>query len=242
MSAQQIIQIIFVALVFVVPAIIRMVKAASEAKERRRIEQIRQQQIHEAMRTGRPIEEAMISTAPAMPPPSSPQGAQERLRELAARRQAQIEALRRQRAQQAGPGGQPATGRPPTMYQHGPAGAGTSTQPQPAPQRQQQQQQKQPRAQRSQRRSQQQRPQITQEFPAPTAAIGGTSHDHDGDVTHRLVPDSTEVSMTSPLQTARPVTNTDARPTVSLSELRRAMVLREVLGRPVALREPGMPE
>ncbi len=246
MTTQQIIRIVIIAMVFVVPVIIRMVKAAGEAKERRRLEQLRQYQIDEAMRTGRPVVEVMAQPMPQAQAQVNPQQvAQQRLREMAARRQAQIEALRRQRAQGAAPapvtppasGYSPQGGRPtPTMYQQGPART-TGYQPQaghaPKP------------AARAPRRTQQAQRQVPglapppQDFPPPTGEIGGTAHDHDGDVTHRLVPDAPEGPETAPRQTKRPTGVSGGSVTVGLKDLRQAIVLREVLGRPVAMREPG---
>ena len=244
MTTRQIINILVFALVFVVPVIIRMVKAAGEAKERRRLEQMRQYQIDEAMRTGRPVEEVLARQGTPVPQASPQASAQERLRELAARRQAQIDALRRQRAQGAPPAAPPASGyspqggRPtPTIFQQGPAQR-TGYQPQarpPAPTRGGGRG-----GSRGARRATQAAP-APAEFPAPTGEIGGTAHEHEGDVTHRLVPDVATVE-TQPRATRAALPSPSGKPTIALSELRRAIVLREVLGKPVALRDPGSPE
>lgn len=247
-STQQIIRILVIALIFVVPVVIRMVKAAQEAKERRRIEQMRQQAAHEAMRTGRSVEQVMVSQAPVNRPSQvNPQQiAQDRLREMAARRQAQIEALRRQRAQ----GGSVAS-TPPTSYQQRPR-TGTGFQPGQAvgtqfqPQRSVQQQATDAAARRPPKRPARQAAsapvpksfRTEDDFPPPTGEIGGGAHDHEGDVTHRLVPDSPE-----PVQGAGPRLARQARPTtgtravIGLADLRRAIVLREVLDPPVAMRD-----
>lgn len=272
MNTQQIVRILIFALIFVVPVLIRIVKAAQEAKERRRLEQLRQYQINEAMRTGRPIEPVMMAPNPAAPPPPAMnpnQSAQERLREMAARRQAQIEALRKQRATPQAPAnmGRPTTGYQQTAgesaatafqqkpgvatgyQQQAPVATGYQQQApvatgyqqkapvatgyQPTPTRQPAQRQ----SKRSGQRRQQQPPQqATQAFPAPTGEIGGTAHDHDGDVTHRLVPDAAAAPIvTKPAAAAQG----QAQPRVSAGDLRKAIILREVLGRPVGMRGPG---
>ncbi len=271
-STQQIIRILIFALIFVVPVVIRLVKAAGEAKEKRRIEQARQYQISEAMRTGRPIEPIMMAPPPVAAA-NPQQTAQDRPREMAARRQAQIEALRRQRQQ--APQGGPAASRPPTAYQQtagesaatafqqkprvatgyqqqAPVATGYQQQApvatgyQPTPSARQAQRPPQARATRRapQARAQPARqappPPAEQAFPPPTGDIGGSSHDHDGDVTHRLVPDAMEapkVTGAAKQGGGRSALGPVSR--VELADLRRAVVLREVLGAPVALREAG---
>jgi hypothetical protein len=53
-------------------------------------------------------------------------------------------------------------------------------------------------------------------------------------VTHRLVPDATDGD--APRVAARTVPGV-ARPRVALGDLRQAVILREVLGRPLAIRD-----
>jgi hypothetical protein len=246
MTTAQIIRLVIIAMVFVVPVIIRMIKAASDAKERRRLEQLRQYQINEAMRTGRPVEQVLAQPFPTPPPAASPnQAAQERLREMAARRQAQIDALRRQRAQ-GGASGPVATG-PTNAYQNQPNASpypvvrqqtGRAAPQARPPQPQAQQRQQQPRgpskAQRKQQAIDAQRARDADAWHRPTNEIGGGIHDHEGDVTHRLVPDATDGD--APRVAARTVPGV-ARPRVALGDLRQAVILREVLGRPLAIRD-----
>lgn len=251
-SISQIIQILVFVFIFIGPVVVKVIKSAQEAKERRRLEQLRQQQIHEAMRTGRPIEQVMVgpSPVPGAPLPPPPMGApsgspQDRMRELAARRQAQIDALRRQRAM--GGGGAPAPS-PGNAYQVQP-----NTNPfpvvrqqtgQPPPQRQAPRPPAQPqrgptKAQRRQAalEAQQaaQRAKEAREWNPPTGEIGGTAHDHEGDVTHRLVPDS-PIESPSP-SGGRPAPGVGAKgPSLSAADLRRAVILREVLAPPLSMR------
>lgn len=261
-NTAQIIRIIIIAMVFVVPVIIRIVKAANDAKERRRLEQLRQYQINEAMRTGRPIEPIMAHPMPTAAAPSiNPnQPAQDRLREMAARRQAQIDALRAQRAQGAPVAPAPVRAGPTNAYQNQPnaspfpvvrqqTGQATPQQrPQPQrqpqrqtqPQRQPQPQQRQPQPQRGPTKAQRKQQAIDAQRAhdanqwQPTSQIGGSSHDHEGDVTHRLVPDAADDG--APRVTARTAPGTP-KPKVALGDLRQAIILREVLGRPLALRD-----
>jgi len=272
MTTQQIIRVLIFSLIFVVPVVIRLVKVAQDAKEKRRLEQFRQYQINEAMRTGRPVEPVMMAPSPQamVPVPfKAQQSAQDRLREMAARRQAQIEALRRQKS---GSSNTPASmSKPPTRYQQtvgesaptafqqkpgvatgyqqqapvatgyqqqAPVVTGYQPTPQPArqPARQQpkQRQQKKPQTRDPRRQPPQQAASAppAQEFPAPTGEIGGPYHEHDGDITHRLLPDGP--SMTP---VARPSSGDRGSVKVNLADLRQAIVLREILGKPMALRE-----
>lgn len=264
----QLIKFGVIALIFVAPVIVKMVKAAGAARDRRRQEQLRQFQVNEAMRTGRPIDPSMLGPAPiapAAPVASTPQGSpQDRLREMAARRQAQIDALRRQRAQpQVAIQPRPATGYQQTagesastafqqrpgvatgFQQQAPQATGyqqqapvttgyspaRSTPPQPA----------RPAARQSRRGQSRQAPERTQApvqqaFPEPTGAIGGTAHEHEGDITHRLVPDAPSTPPTISKAGLHSPSGARTRK-VGIEELRRAIVLREVLGRPTALRD-----
>ena len=70
---------------------------------------------------------------------------------------------------------------------------------------------------------------------AQSGEIGGSSHDHDGDVTHRLVPDSPVEGTTATGNRAAPGEAVRAA-SFSALDLRRAVVLREVLAPPVSLR------
>lgn len=247
MTTQQIIRLAIFALIFVVPVVIRIMKAAQEQAQKRRIEQIRQAQVQEAMRTGRSVEEVMAAqmgvsypqgqppAAPApvmVPPPGVPrttspvpqygqpspvptgQSPQDRLRELAARRQAQIEAMRRQRAQ----------------------GGSSSTQAQqPRPYSPPRTQQRQPQRPTPYQAAQSRRPAPT---PAPQARAAPSFEEE----ARRLAADSSG-KPAAPIRVVEPppvggVGSTRSRGGVGRADLRRAVMLREILDKPIALRQP----
>lgn len=186
--------------VVVIMIVSRVVKAAKEAAEKKRIEDAMKRAELEALRTGRPVPTA-VSEAPEM-------SAAERMQELARKREQEIRASPVATAPQTRPTTPPITSTP----------VRTSSRPQ----------------QRPDRPSQKVRKSATPAPPkaSPVESPRGTTkriESHESD-THRLVPDAPSVATSS--DDAEKGEWIKAR-----ADLRKAIVLREVLDPPLCLRD-----
>lgn len=180
----------------------RLVKAAKEAAEQKRLQDAIKQAELEALRTGRPVQADMQSVS--QPEPS----AAERLEELARKRGQEIQSARARASAANPPKPKPRVATSPTPQVRG--------------SRQQQRQQRQsPQPVKSAVVSPLQR-RPTAEAQVETATGEST--------THRLVPDASTAAPPQPVHES-------AHPGASRDELRRALVLREVIDPPMCMRD-----
>lgn len=241
-------QLIIFALIFILPAIGKILKAMSEAAEKKRLARERERAEIDALRTGR----AGVGAAPlpsqatmAPPPPQVDQAALRRQQRLEdARRRAQ---QRQQQTQAQGraspaprPSAPPSTSTAPGMQRiELPGGIvlevpqGAPPPPQPRPQPQAQSRPKPTKAQRQQARAQAAQP--ARAVPQPSRPAARATDAYAEESTQRLVKDATRPGL-SPRR-RRPVTV--AGVSMSARDFRRAFVLREILDPPVAMREPS---
>jgi outer membrane biosynthesis protein TonB len=175
----------------------RIVKAAKEAAEKKRIEDAIKQAELEALRTGRPVQASMQTAS--MPE----QSAAERLEELARQRSQQIQAAR-VRASKA-PKHQNRVAATPTPQVRGPRPQQRPT-PQPV------------------------KPAIVNPQRRKSTAEPLVETERGESSTHRLVPDAIPSAANAPVRDF-------IRPGTSRDDLRKALVLREVIDPPMCLRD-----
>ncbi len=178
----------------------RIVKAAKEAAEKKRIEDAIKQAELEALRTGRPVQASMQTAS------IPEQSAAERLEELARQRSQEIQAAR-VRASKA-PKPQSRVAATPTPQVRGPRSQQRQQRPTPQPVK--------PAIVNPQRRKSTAEPLVETE--------SGESS------THRLVPDAIPSATNAPVRDF-------IRPGTSRDDLRKALVLREVIDPPMCLRD-----
>lgn len=263
MTTQQVIQLLIVLLIVGSSFFGWLFKQVQEQRERKRIRDEQERRRDEMLRTGRdvyagPAGPQTVPTEVAMPPSADPQT--RRREELARRRREQIEELRRRAAaRQAGqrPGPQPTSpvpARAQVPSQPGPAAGGP---PQdlviqlpggrvlriPAPQQPQgSQPQPQPRPQPQRpKRQPQPRPQSKSQ-PKPQPVALDPAYSGESTTEARLgkplsVQQTPEEVYAIPSGVARPIPVLEKPMTPA--DWRRAIVMREILDRPLALRDPA---
>lgn len=250
------VQILFLVLVFVVPAIVNFVKYLNKQREQRAREQVKERAAEEALRTGRDTREVLTSWGlVAAPPPQEGSvnptpltEAQARKAEMDARRKAQLDELRRRaEARRKGVGGAAvvvpgggATTMPAPVRRTGQGPqrpvSPTGVPPPRAPQRRGPQQPPQrvpsragPADRISAPRPDQRRRSAPRPQPTPALVV---QPEHE--TTNRLVTESASSvapkrAMITALQGIGPVNAVDWR---------RAIIMREIFDRPISLRSP----
>lgn len=181
--------------IVVIMIVARIMKAAKEAAEKKRIQDSIKQAELEALRTGRPIPMVMQNT------PSPELSAAERLEELARKRNQEVQAARSRASVATTPKPQPRVVATPTP-----------------PMRQ-------PRPQQPVRKASVATPQKRKPVVESQHAV-----DPGESTTHRLVPDSKPIA-------PAPQNIEVSRPGTSRDDLRKALVLREVIDPPLSLRD-----
>jgi len=218
-----------------------VVKQIQEKKEARRIQQERERRKRDALRTGR-VEPAASPPSPAANPEAA---RQRRLQELAERRRAQLEEIRRR--QQATPAPPPAPATRPTPIAR--TGAPVRPRPQaparpmPAPARPAPRPQA-PVARTPVQRQQPTRAPVARQAPArvarPTAPVSKQPGARQRPPARATAATTAPITRTEvgavPTATPRARSSVGSRLFSGRSDLRRAIVLSEVLGPPVSLR------
>ncbi len=259
LSPQNIVQIIFVVLVFVVPALVNFVKYLKKQRDQREREQLRERAQAEALRTGRDVGEVLQSWGLIAAPQGAQAGrenptplteTQARKAEMEARRKAQLDDLRRRaemrRKAASGAGvsiaGGGAATAPSPMRRAGPMPQRSTVPPGMSPPRvpqrrsaQQPPPQRIPTRARPAERFPAQRPDQRRRAaprPQPTPVVVAQP---EYETTNRLVGESKPTPPTN--RTPRVLVSRALGP-MTAADWRRAVIIREILGRPIAMRPP----